>query len=145
MNNCIEILVDHKKIHIDKTNISGEELKKLSNIPLNANLFLKINNGADKIVNNQDIIPLHEKMKFFSSVYNQHIKIHIDRKKYEVPKKEITGLELKSLAGIPQGDKLVKEEKNGPDVEIEDSQVCIIEENNEFFSIPSGIQNGGQA
>lgn len=70
---------------------------------------------------------------------NKKIKIFINDEKYEVPKPEMTGLEIKQLGNIPTQNKLYKEEPGKhPDTLIPDSMLVKLKSGDKFYDLPPG-------
>ncbi len=70
------------------------------------------------------------------------IEIRIDDREYEVPKKTMTGRELKELAKIPLGYRLFQDLPGPNDRLIADDEVVHLKEDEKFYSLPLG-QVGG--
>lgn len=63
----------------------------------------------------------------------------VDAKKYETDKANLTGLEIKNMAGVPGNYQLyLEEEGNTPDRAISDSESVILDHDHEkhFFAVP---------
>lgn len=145
MHTHINIHVNEKKIALENNQMTGLELKKISGVQEEVKLYRKIPHAPDEeIINSETYIIGHGEV-FFSANFHKEIKIFIDEKEYKLTKSEFTGAELKALAGIPCTEyKLVKEVKHGEaDEVIEDNVVYNIENRDQFFSVPTCIQNGG--
>lgn len=71
--------------------------------------------------------------------------IHIDKKQYFAPKAQMTGAELKVLAGIA-GDFVIYHVVPGQkdDVKVKDSEVVILKEGDHFYSVPGTLNPGGR-
>lgn len=144
MKEKIIIHVDDKKIILNENHISGMEIKHAAGISGDISLVEEIRDEADREIINGEIYDIKNGMKFFSGLYHKEVKIFIDNKEYVIEKSNLSGAELKAIANISLEEyKLVKEVKNGPDMEIENNVIYNIENKDEFFSVPAGIQNGG--
>lgn len=145
MHTHINIHVNEKKFTIENNEITGLELKKISGVQEEVKLYRKIPNAADEEIINSNTYIIQSGEVFFSANFHEEIKIFIDQKEYKLTKSEFTGAELKALAGISCSEyKLVKEVKNGgADEVMEDNILYHIENKDEFFSVPTGVQNGG--
>jgi hypothetical protein len=67
------------------------------------------------------------------------IKIQIDQQSYEVDTKEMSGAQLKELAGIPSANLLFRDVKGpGDDEQIADSTVVHLHNHEEFYDMPPG-------
>lgn len=74
----------------------------------------------------------------------RQIKIYIDAEVYSVDVHEMTGAELKALAGIPSGDRLYKEVPGSrPDKAITDQEVVRLHEWDKFYGLPPGTKGEG--
>ncbi|WP_010233418.1 multiubiquitin domain-containing protein [Clostridium arbusti] len=144
MNIHSDVHINEKKYTLDKNELKGLELKEIAHISEKVALYKKIPHKADEEIINSQTYKLTHGEKFFSSDFKEKIKISIDNKKYYPEKDQLTGIELKILADInPSEYKLIREVKHdGADQLIEDNVVYEINNNDEFFSVPKGIQNG---
>lgn len=145
MHTHINVHVNERKITLEENQITGLLLKNLLGIQEDVKLYKKISHAPDEeIINSQTYLIANGEI-FFSDDFHKEIKIFIDQKEYELSKSEFTGTELKALAGISVAEyKLLKEVKNdGADEIIEDNVTYEIQNKDEFFSVPTGIQNGG--
>jgi hypothetical protein len=70
------------------------------------------------------------------------IKIEIDEKKYEAPKADMSGLELKQLGGVPAGYRLFQEIEGGTDKQIADADIVHLKGGEDFYSLPLGTVGG---
>ena len=69
--------------------------------------------------------------------------IHIDRKPYVVSQKEMTGAELRHVAGLPDSVDLYLEEHGDVEDElVEDATVVKLRPGMHFYSTPSNITPG---
>ncbi|MDD4295330.1 MAG: multiubiquitin domain-containing protein [Ruminiclostridium sp.] len=144
MKKTIEVKIDNKQYTVENELMLGSELKEIADIPIDKNMVIKVNNAPDVEVLNNNQIVLHNGMRFISEMYICSIEITIDGKEVILTKEFITGAELKSLAGISSADyKLIKEVKDSMDMVIEDNATYEIEKHDMFFTMPSGINNGG--
>jgi len=66
--------------------------------------------------------------------------IFVNRDAFKAPKEEMTGFELKQLAGIPGGNKLFREEPGShPDIPIGDETVVTLKNGDKFYDLPPGV------
>lgn len=145
MHTHINIHINERKVTLEGNQMTGSLLKELLGIQDEVKLYKKVPHAPDEeIINSQTYLIVNGET-FFSDDFHKEIKIFIDQKEYQLSKSEITGAELKSLAGIYAVEyKLLKEVKNGgADEVIDDNITYEIENKDEFFSVPTGIQNGG--
>lgn len=145
MHTHINIHINEIKVTLEGNQMTGALLKKKLGIQEEVKLYKKIPHAPDEeIINSQTYLIVNGET-FFSDDFNKEIKIFIDQKEYQLSKSVITGAELKALAGISAVEyKLLKEVKHGgADEVIEDNVAYEIENKDEFFSVPTGIQNGG--
>lgn len=72
------------------------------------------------------------------------IHIAIDRQEYTVHEKEMTGAQLKALAGIPEANLLFLEVRGpGEDEQIQNSTVVHLRDGEQFFDMPPGNFGAG--
>ena len=68
-----------------------------------------------------------------------NINIKIDHKHYQVHVREITGAELKHVAGIPETNLLFREVHGpGDDEQIQNETVVHLHDGDEFYDMPPG-------
>ena len=66
--------------------------------------------------------------------------IHIDKKQYHAPSKEMTGQELKALGSVPEDYMLFKVVPGpDPDEPIGDTEIVLLKNGNHFYSLPAGV------
>jgi hypothetical protein len=73
------------------------------------------------------------------------LSIHIDKKQHFAPKEQMTGAELKALAGIAADYVLyhvVPGQKD--DVKVKDADVVILKNGDHFYSVPGKLNPGGR-
>jgi hypothetical protein len=74
----------------------------------------------------------------------EHFEIHIDRKRYEVTQREMTGLEIRHVPNPPIGPDrdLFEVVSGGSDKKIGDQEPVQIREGLRFFTAPAQINPG---
>jgi len=70
------------------------------------------------------------------------IVIHIDKKQYRAPKEEMTGAELRALAGITDKYDLWKKVPGGDDIKIGRDEVVVLKNGDHFYTAPSTLNPG---
>jgi hypothetical protein len=77
--------------------------------------------------------------------HRHEIRLHIDRKPHVVRKEQMTGAELRALAGIP-ADYDLWEEVTGPheDRNVKDDHVVHLRQDMHFYSCKQTINPGGE-
>lgn len=139
----MKIEIDKKKYDVDKNSILGSELKQLAGIPLDKALVQEIKDAPDLDIANDSTVHLEKNMEFISELYDQKIKVTIDGEKRTLTASTMTGAELKKQLGISSNDTKLIRDDAGIDVVFQDDVVYEIRKNDEFFTMPAGINNGG--
>jgi hypothetical protein len=71
--------------------------------------------------------------------HEPNINIKVDHKHYQVHAHEITGAELKRLAGIPDTNLLFREVRGpGDDEPVQDETVVHLHDGDDFYDMPPG-------
>lgn len=139
----MKIEIDKKKYDIDKGSILGSELKQLAGIPLDKALVQEVKDAPDIDIANDAMVRLEKNMEFISELYDQQIKVTIDGEKKTLTDSTMTGAELKKQLGITSNDTKLIREDSGIDVVFQDDVIYEVRKNDEFFTMPAGINNGG--
>lgn len=139
----ITIKIDGKKYELDEKNVTGIQLKSLIKLPLEKSLQLKVKDSPDTEIINDNNYTIHNDMIFYSELYEAEVVIKVDGKEVKVPQ-ECSGKKLKEIIGVPNDNKLIKEEKDEQDLKVEDEIEYELNKNDEFFVVPAGINNGGK-
>ncbi len=72
---------------------------------------------------------------------DEHIEIQIDGKEYRAPAEEMTGLQIKEVAGIASGDQLFEREHDA-DVPIFNDTLVELHSGLKFYHLPGSITAG---
>jgi hypothetical protein len=68
------------------------------------------------------------------------IQIIINKKHFTAPASQMTGSDIKALAGIPGSNKLFKEEPGKkPDRVVGDNETIVLENGDHFYDLPPGV------
>ena len=74
------------------------------------------------------------------STEKNSIKIQINKNHYDTSSETMTGAQLKTLGGIPAGNKLFKEEHGkDPDRLINDGDSVPVHNGDKFYDLPPGV------
>lgn len=139
----MKIEIDNRKYDIGKDSILGSELKQLAGIPLDKALVQEVKGAPDIDISNDTIVHLEKNMEFLSELYDQKIKVTIDGEKITLTASTMTGAELKKQLGITSNDTKLIRDDDAIDVVFQDNVTYEIRKNDEFFTMPAGINNGG--
>lgn len=139
----MKVEIDKKKYEVDKDSILGSELKQLAGIPFDKALVQEVKGAPDIDIINDTTVRLEKNMEFISELCEQNIKVIIDGEKKTLTDTTMTGLELKKQLGITSNDTKLIRDDNGIDVVFQDDVMYEVRKNDEFFTMPAGINNGG--
>jgi len=140
----IPIFIDRKQFKAPTARMSGAELKALAGIDPTYRLFKEMpGKEPDVPLADADVVALAPGMHFYSlpvgRVGGDTVSIHIDKKEFHAPRPNMTGAELKQLAGIDASYRLFKETPgNDPDVPIGDAETVALKNGDHFYSLPVG-------
>ena len=103
LNKHVELIIEGRPYKWAEQYITGEQLKRLANLPLTSELYLAISEPwKDELIQNADKVDLARPAieQFF---IKQALKYTIDGKEFETSKQYISGKEIRKQGRIPVG------------------------------------------
>jgi hypothetical protein len=138
------IHIDKKQFHAPRSEMTGADLKQLAGIDVAFRLFRQTpGNDPDVPISDNETVALKNGDHFYSlpigRVGGETTSIHIDKKQFHAPRSNMTGLELKQLAGTDPAFRLFRQTPgNDPDVPISDNETIALKNGDHFYSLPIG-------
>lgn len=131
--------INQQQYEVAEQNLNGLQLKTIGGIPVDSNLFLKVNtNNGEKLIGNNDIVDLGlpGTEHFYSeSNGNSIVQIRINDNPYEIHRGRKSVAEIKTTGNIPIAHDLVQiiDEKLTP---LDDNASITIKGGEVFLSHP---------
>ncbi|QKW23980.1 multiubiquitin domain-containing protein [Kitasatospora sp. NA04385] len=140
----ITIAIDGREYATATRHATPAQLRRIADpdIPEDKKIWLDVPDEPDRQVEESEHLELRDGMRFFSDP--RTIAIFIDRSRYEVTHKRMTGLELRALPQPPVADDrdLWLDVVDQHDRKIADDEVVSLHDGMRFFTAPGRINPG---
>ncbi|MFF3018204.1 multiubiquitin domain-containing protein [Streptomyces sp. NPDC057939] len=140
----ISVFVDGHEYDIARRRATPAQLRRLPDpdIPGGTTIWLDIPDAPDRRLTEDEPVDLQDGMRFFSDP--QRITILIDRHRYEVIRKRMTGQEIRALpeSPIPDDRDLWLDVVDQHDRKIDADAVVRLHDGMRFFTAPGSINPG---
>lgn len=130
------IWIDDVEHVVDASQLTGKQLKDLAGKNDDARLFLEQSGAPDIPVADEEVVQIRGAEQFRTTKLRKAYQIYVDEVEYVVEAEQMTGADIKQLAGKPANYTLFLERPGQPDRQIRDDEVVRIKEGEHFHAVP---------